>query len=149
MNRVYKTGWAGRMHGKDVDSIPAIMRFYTQELGAELPKSYKARGVLSRRIKEEMEIQSWDFQDLVAAIRFMKQQGERPKGFGAVFYKVSEARNQGLKTDADDDLNEKIGEALAEETDPTWIRRLTMAKGKARVAVYMEWKRHLVTRNSG
>lgn len=145
---VRKAGYASRVIGTEVDSIGELFRYYTQELGAELPKSYAGRAKLKGRVVEEMVLQSWDFQDLVAAIRYMKQQKLRPDSFGLTFHYVGKAREAGLKPSKE---KEKLGllvqRAVAAEDDPTWILRLTSAKGKALEKVYKEWKKHSATKS--
>ena len=84
-----------------------------------------------------MDVQGWTFADLVEAVEWAKRKGIVIRRIDGIFYYVEKA-----KSDGDESIHAKVAQALEEEDDPWWCRRLSLAKGKMLHQVYQEWLAH-------
>lgn len=132
------------LRANDVCSTVTVVWYAAQQIGCGIPVGIKARGILYRRIKDEMEAQHWTWQHLTAGIDYMKSRGIRPRTFDFVFYHVEPAVHEGFMPRPDinslDGLDEAIAHAVYMETDEEWSRRLTAARGSARLKVLRMWE---------
>jgi hypothetical protein len=134
----------GRITPEQVDTNPLVVWYAAQEIGCPIPVGHKKRGVLYRRIKEELEAQRWGYRHLVAAINFMKSRGIKPRTFDYIFYHVEPAIHAGFMprpaVTGDDELKQAVAHAVYLETDEDWTRRLLSARGSALAKVYEMWQ---------
>jgi len=135
----------GLMHPRDVTSTVTIVQYAAQKIGCPIPIGNKSRGMLYKRIKEEMTEQGWDWKHLTAAIDYMKSRGIRPRSFGYVFYHVETAIHEGFMPrpaiSSHEALNDAVSRAVYLETDEEWQRRLLAARGNAKVKIYQLWEK--------
>ena len=139
----FKTGTKERLLPDEVDSVPKFTEYARQELGLSYPVGQGRREAWMKFCKEEMSTQSWSFEDLVNAVRFIKIEGKSCRTLQGIFWYVGEARASLSNSKLEDeilDLQVKVAEALAQEQDEGWRRRLSLARGKALVLVYTEWR---------
>lgn len=115
-----------------------ITKYARQRLGCEIPVGPKYRAVWYNRLKEEMAIQGWSYADLVRSIEYCHSQGIVVRKVAGILYYVDEAKRKGVERD-EGDLHLKVAEALGKETDEKWIRKLSLAQGKALERVYEQW----------
>jgi hypothetical protein len=118
-------------------SVVAFMGFARQQIGVPLPIGVQKRGAIAKNFKREMEAQGWSLDDLVGTVRWLKREGYHPATLWAIFRFVDQARRDSI--DIRGDLQAKVAVALQRESDPVWIRRLSLAQGQALVAVYRNW----------
>jgi hypothetical protein len=89
-----------------------------------------------------MSTQGWQIRDLVTAVQFIKAKRKKCRSLHGILWFVSDAkkwnhyRGEHLPNSS---LHLKVAEAIAQETDDTWARRLTLASGKALEVVYGNW----------
>ena len=126
--------WVSGHDGKSVATPLAFTRFCREQLGVSVPIG-GSRGKWFARLKEEMDVQGWTFEDLVRTVEWIKERGILVKRIDGIFYYVEEARESG-----DADLPAKVARALEAETDTWWVRRLSLARGRMLKQVYEEWK---------
>jgi hypothetical protein len=107
-------------------------------LGCEIPIGGQRRGVWYAQLAEEMDIQGWDWNDLVNAVDYLVETGKTVRTVNGVLFFVDEAKRMRATTSTTD-LQVKVAEALATETDEYWRRRLSLAQGKNLERVYEEW----------
>lgn len=139
---VSSTGHAERLHANDVRNMSNFVMFARQELGVKVPIGGKERGVFAAWMEQEMRLQGWALEDLVAAVVYCKDNPKvRLHHVKGVLYYVDEARSQ-KKDETVQELRVRVAEALNTETDPTWVRRLSLAQGRALELVYDQWMSH-------
>jgi hypothetical protein len=135
----------GLLRASQVDSSIMALRYAAQEIGCPIPIGHKARGALLRRILDEMEVQRWEWTHLTAAIDYMKSRGIRPRSFAYVFYHVEPAVHEGFMPrpaiSSHEGLNDAVARAVYIETDEGWARRLSAARGNAKLKVYRLWEK--------
>ena len=116
------------------------MQYFSQELGGPIPVGIKQRGLLIRRMTDEMAHQMWTFNHLVASIKYMKNRHIKAHSFDYVYWNVGKAVAAGyLGHNRLSVLDEQVAEAIHYESDPSWVRKLSLAKGVAREIVYATW----------
>lgn len=98
------------------------------------------RKVFLGQLKDEMAINGWSFQDLIITVQYIKAQAIRIKEPYGIFFHVNAALAAAGKTE-EYDLVSAVAQALANETDEAWIRRLSLAKGVALERVYEQWRK--------
>jgi hypothetical protein len=136
----YATG--ERLRPELVTNVPTLLRFAQQEIGVDLPVSNGRRQGFMKFCKDEMEVQGWDIQDLVAAVQFIKVKHKPCRTPQGILWYVSDAkkwRDSRAAFEDDQDLHLKVAAALESETDESWARRLSLAQGKALELVYQNW----------
>lgn len=115
-------------------------RFCRAKLGCDVPVGSSRRGVWYQRLEEEMEVQGWTWNDMLAAVDYIQNHRIVIRRVEGVLYYV----NRALKEGADaPDLQFEVAKALQTETNQDWVRRLSLAKGKALERVfyqYRDWK---------
>lgn len=137
----YRTGTDGLLRSAEVNSPTTLLHFYRQELGGELPIGLKQRGLMFKRLSEEMAWQGWDYPELVAAIKFMKNRHVKARSFDMVYHHVRQAVAAGYTGENRiTDLELLQAEALLVEQDEGWVRRLSLAKGEALRLVLDRWQ---------
>ncbi len=129
---------------KDVSNTLELITFAQQRIGTQIPIGVKKRGASIARIKDEMEIQHWTLQHLIAAVEFMKARGIRAHSFDYVFYHVEPAIKAGFMPRPApttwDTLEAAVADAVFIEDDPSWTRKLCLARGVALQTVYEQWR---------
>lgn len=131
---VYSTGYDENDHS----SPAAFSRYARKELGVEVPV-LKGRSLWYRRLTDEMESQGWDWDDLVKTVRYIKANRIQPENIFQVLYHVQKAQKWVEYMD-EYDLHAKVADALAQEEDESWRRRLSLAQGRALEKVYQQWQ---------
>jgi hypothetical protein len=91
------------------------------------------------QLKDEMAVNGWSFGDLIATVRYIKDQGIRVREPYGIFFHVNAALAAHGKQE-EYDLVSAVADALANETDEAWVRRLSLAKGVALERVYEQWR---------
>ena len=134
----YVTG--EKVSASDVKSSSMFTRYLHQELGVDVPVGGSGRGAWYGRLQSEMEAQGWSWADLVGAVQYLKARKSRLGVMDGLFYYVSTSQDRGYGDDPYDDVRSKVSEALHLETDERWIRKLSLAQGKALVEVYRQWE---------
>lgn len=129
---------------QDVSTIMDAILYSQQRIGSPIPIGVKRRSLVVKRISEELEVQRWGVEHLVAAVDFMKSSGIRAKSFDYVLYHVEPAVKSGHlpreQISTWDGLASQVAEAIAVEDDDEWVRRLCSAQGKALLRVYQLWE---------
>ena len=126
--------WVSGYDGKTVTTPLGFTRYCREQLGCSVPVGSKLRGKWYARLKEEMDIQGWTFDDLVRAVAYVKERNILVKRIDGIFYYVEEANSSD-----GEELYANVARALAEEDDPWWSRRLSLARGRRLRQVYEEW----------
>lgn len=131
------------LRANEVSSPREILQYAGQQIGCPKPIGHKKRGMLYKRIKEELQEQRWTYRHLTSAIDFMKKRGIKAKSFDYIFYHVEPAIQAGFMpraaTDNHDALQEAVARAVYLETDEDWTRRLLAARGSSLARVYQMW----------
>ena len=135
----YETG-RDALDPREVTGAQAFTRYAAAMLGCEVPVGGSYRGTWYSKLKEEMEVQGWSWDDLVLTVKYLNRRGITIRKIMGVLYFVQEAQKEGQRKEITD-LHLKVGEAMSVETDETWRRRLSLAKGKSLELVYREWER--------
>lgn len=91
------------------------------------------------QLKREMELHGWSWEDLVAAVEWCRRTGAKVRYPYGVLYYVDQALEAADEGEIQD-LQAKVAKALEAETDPVWVRRLSLAQGKALEKVYENWR---------
>jgi hypothetical protein len=134
----------GRITPESVSTNPLLVWYAAQELGCPIPVGYKKRAVLYRRITDELAAQGWTHKHLIAAIKYMKSRGIKPRSFDYIFYHVDPAIQNGFMprpaVNSDDELKQAVSHAVYLETDEDWTRRLLSARGTSLAKVYELWQ---------
>lgn len=129
---------------KDISNTLELLTYSQQRIGTPIPIGAKSRGVALARIKDEMEVQRWTLHHLVAAIEYMKSRGIKARSFDYVFYHVDPAIKNGFMPRTApttwDTLEAAVADAVFIEDDPSWIRKLCLARGAALQNVYEQWR---------
>lgn len=129
----------------EVATAAQFMDYACQQLGVSKPIGHKARGLMVRRIKEEMAEQRWTWKHLTAAVKYMKTRGIRGKSIDYIFYYVSDAIRDGFMprppASTWEALQERVSVAIYMESDTTWTNRLLAARGQALAQVYAKWEK--------
>lgn len=132
------------LRAKDVTSAPTVLNYAAQQIGCPKPVGNKSRGMLYRRIKDELEAQRWTYRHLTSAVDFMKSRGIRARSFDFVFYHVEPAIKSGFMprpaSNSLEGLKEAVTRAVYVETDEAWTRRLLLARGSDLPKVYRLWE---------
>lgn len=125
---------------REVKDSAGWLRYVQRTLGLGTPVG-RQRIVLQKRIKDEMEAQDWTWGDLTKATRYVKRfkSNETIHSPFFILYFVREAKKWEEETDTFE-LQTKVAAAMTVETDPAWLRRLALAKGKALEKVYQMWE---------
>lgn len=122
----------------DISGPLEFTRVAREKVGCQVPVGGKRRGVWYGRLKEEMEVQGWTWEDLEVTLEYVKRKHIRIKQVEGLLYFVEDARRDRLRQDGD--IHVKVAEALLKEEDPGWRRRLSLARGTALERVYLDWK---------
>lgn len=138
-SRTYAAG-NRKILGQEVDAAVVFTRYAHQELGVPVPVGGSNRGLWFRRLKDEMDWNTWTWEDLVNAVRYVKNRNKRLHTMDGIFYFVGDAKRAGYGSEEIDDLQAKVAEALYQETDEAWIRRLSLAQGTALRLIYQQWQ---------
>lgn len=128
----------GRIDPRQVTTPLAFTRYAAQRLGCEVPVGGKQRGVWYGQLAEEMEANGWEWGDLLRAIDYCVENRIRVRKVFGVLYYVAKAMPP---PSTNEPIHALVARALADETDETWKRRLSLATGKALERVYSEWVR--------
>lgn len=132
------------LRANDVADPWAAILYASQQIGCPRPIGHKRRGLMFRRIHEEMELQRWSWRHLTAAVDYMKHRGIKARSFDYIFYHVDDALKNGFMpravTTTADDLNDAVAQAIHIETDDAWIRKLLLARGSSLRTVYDMWR---------
>lgn len=135
----YETG--ERLTPKLVTNVPSFTRYAQQEIGLSLPLGNGRRQAWSKWCKDELKVQGWSTDDLVVAVRYIKARKKQCRTLHGIFWYVKDAReweahNMEYSLDS---LHLKVAEAIQNEDDEGWARRLSLAQGKALEMVYDNW----------
>lgn len=133
MNFVTSTGYDPRK----VTTIPEFVQYAAKELGCSTPVG-KQRFILYNHIKAEMQAQEWTLNDLIKTVRYCKAFHKEIRSSYGILYHVW-AATKWVEEEDHFDLQMKVAEALQIETDEVWLRRLSLASGKALSRVYDNW----------
>ena len=139
----YETG--ERLRPDMVSTVPAFTRYAQQEIGVDLPLGNGRRQGWLKYCKDEMTSQGWTVQDLVITVQYIKHFNKNCRTPHGILWYVSDARtwsNNSKYLEASEDLHVKVANALAIEKDESWVRRLSLAQGKALQMVYQNWQDH-------
>jgi hypothetical protein len=112
--------------------------YLREQLGLSFPPGGRRKAFLGQ-LKDEMELNGWSYQDLIATVAYVKAQNIRVKEPYGIFFHVNAAISGAAKQE-EYDLVSGVAQALSEETDETWIRRLSLAKGRALEKVFEQWR---------
>lgn len=123
-----------------VTGAQAFTRYARAMLGCKVPVGTTDRGLWYTQLSSEMEAQGWSWADMVKTVQYVNRKGIRIRKVFGVFYFVQEALKEGEQQEITD-LQLKVADAVTSETDEMWVRRLSLAKGKALELVYREWER--------
>lgn len=132
-----------RLKADDIHTIPALTMFAQQEIGVDLPLGNGRRQGWMRWCKTEMAEQGWQVEDLVVSVRYIKQFSKPCRSPQGILWYVKDAREWQARAGAYDnheDLHLKVAMAINNEVDETWVRRLSIASGKALEIVYRQWE---------
>jgi hypothetical protein len=128
----------------DVSNTLELLTYAQQRIGTPIPIGVKKRGAQIARIKDEMEVQRWNLEHLVAAVDYMKSRGIKARSFDYVLYHVEPAIRDGfmprVNTSTFDSLEAAVADAVFIETDDAWTRKLCLARGVALQMVYGQWR---------
>ncbi len=136
----YETG--ERLTPEIITNVPLFTRFAQQEIGVDLPLGNGRRQGWSKYVKDEMKVQDWCIKDLVNAVRYIKVTNKQCRSLYGILWFVKDAKEwqsmcaQHLPNES---LHLKVSEALEQETDDGWARRLSLAEGRALERVYENW----------
>lgn len=134
VTRVY---WTGE-DPNEYRSPAGFTRYAHRLLGVEMPV-YKGRGIWHAKLMEEKEANGWVWDDLAKTVRYLKAHNKHVGSVFGILYYVDKAKAWSEYLD-EYDLQAKVAEAMSEEEDETWRRRLSLAKGKALSRVYEQWR---------
>ena len=137
----YETG--ERLQPHMVKTVPMFTRYAQQEIGVDLPLGNGRRQGWMKFCKEEMTLQGWEIRDLVTAVQYVKHFNKTCRTPQGILWYVRDAKEWAKRVQAivdSDNLHVKVAEALQSEDDEGWVRRLTLAQGKALQAVYQNWE---------
>lgn len=126
--------------GKPTPTAVGFTRYAKDRLGCETPVGLKERAFWFTRLKNEMEAQGWSFEDLIKTVDYLRAEHIRIKVIDGVFWYVDRAKAE-IRIENFADLQVKVARALLVESDPRWVKRLSLAQGKALERVYVEWSR--------
>lgn len=141
MGTYARRGEVSLLREGDVRSIPDYIHWVSQELGVD---------AYSRRYHGGLEhtrqyLEAGDLSDLIATVSYIKRQQLRLKRVDSVPFYVEKARVAGFIRDEDEIaysvLRAQADAAIYSEDEPSWIRRLSLAEGKALRIVFDQWKR--------
>lgn len=118
-------------------SLVGFTRYARARLGCETPVA-GARGKWYGQLKEEMDAQGWSWEEMIITVDYLCERQIKIPYVYWVFYYVQEANAWSREKELTD-LQMKVAEALLTEEDKVWVRRLSLAKGKALERVYREW----------
>lgn len=135
---VSRTYTSGEDRHAPIEGAQAFTRYCRFRLGVEVPVN-SSRGKWYAELSEEMEMQGWTWDDLVTTVDYIADGRHKVRKIRGVLWFVDEARDYVSRQEVDD-LQVKVAEALASETDEHWRRRLSIATGKALHRVYREWR---------
>ncbi len=122
-----------------VDGAQSFTRYARAMLGCEVPVGGKFRGIWYQQLSEEMEVQGWTWDDLTFTVQYLNRRGIVILRVAGILHFVQEALKE-RKVVEDTDLHLKVAEAMSKETDEGWLRRLSLARGKALGLVYNQWR---------
>ena len=122
---------------REYASPEAFCRYAHRLLGVEIPVA-RFRTGWYKRLKEEMQAQGWDWDDMAKAVRYMKAHNIHAKRMDYILYHVQKARTWVEEVDSWE-LQGKVADALKVETDEIWRRRLALARGPALAKIYGQW----------
>jgi hypothetical protein len=120
-------------------------RYAQQEIGVDLPLGNGRRQGWHKYCKEELEAQGWQVQDLVSAVQYIKRFHKECRTPHGILWYVKDARDWAKNTSAmesSENLHAKVAEAIELEDDEGWVRRLSLAQGRALQMVYDNWLTH-------
>lgn len=140
MDYDYKSGTTEMVRPAEINSHQDMYRYFCQQTGVTPAIGQKQRSHLVHRMTEEMTNQMWTYAHLVASIQYIKNRGIKVHSFDYVYWNVGKAVAAGyLGRNRLTVLDEQVAEAIYYESDPAWIRKLSLAKGVARSMVYDRW----------
>lgn len=119
----------------DVTNVTELLAYCRQQLGTYIPVGPGPKKGLVKNIKSEMEYQGWTLDDLLDTVSYCQRNGYHVKDMWMLLKLV----DSHLADTQTIDLQGKVAEALHQESDPVWQRRLSLAKGFALALVYQEW----------
>jgi hypothetical protein len=136
----YETG--ERLRPEMVTNVPLFSRFAQQKIGVDLPLGNGRRQGWFKYCKQEMLQQGWEIQDLVAAVEYIKRFNKPCRTPQGILWYVKDAREWASRVrsaELSENLHVKVAKALETELDDGWIRKLSLAQGKALEMVYQNW----------
>lgn len=125
--------------GSPPDSPISFTQYCREWLGTEIPVG-SDRTKWFGQLKTEMDLHEWSWDDLVKAVAYIKREGLTVRHPYGVLHHVERAR-EALGNRTIVDVQAKVAAALGVETDPDWVRRLSLAQGKALEMVYENWRK--------
>ena len=112
-------------------------RFAAAKLGCETAIGGSRAGWYAQ-LNREMEAQGWSWEDMITTVEYLSWREVRLHKIFGIFFYVAEAKR--WKQDMEvHDLQAKVAEAMSLEQDSSWLRRLSLARGRALERVYREW----------
>lgn len=111
-------------------------RYAKAKLGCEIPD----RSLWFFRLSEKMETKGWTWNDMIATVDFLQSRSVMIEEIVSLLFYVEEAKQWSEMLNVHD-LQGKVAEAMSVERDEQWLRRLSLAHGKALERVYREWKK--------
>lgn len=134
-----KPSWLLFADGSLPDSPLTFTQYCQEKLGTDMPVGAN-RTRWFAQLKQEMELQHWDYEDLVRTVQYIRTEGIAVRYPHGVLHYVKAAKQAVVETSVSD-LHTKVAEALGKETDPVWMRRLSLAQGTALEMVYTNWRK--------
>lgn len=125
--------------GSTPDSPESFTTYCRQRLGVTVPVG-NDRTRWYAQLKSEMEIHNWSWEDVAEAVHYCQRKGIKIRYPYGVLHFVDEALEDRQHQEIDN-LHAKVAEALGKETDEVWVRRLSLAQGKALERVYENWRK--------
>lgn len=144
-------GWADTISVVDVNDPVSFSSYCQQETGIPYPTG-KQMAIVRKAINEFFdEYPQADYSSLCSIVRWAKERRKRYAnpgnlvrgGFRYAWVDGYLPELDPNYDDVDEDLEKRIEEALAVETDQEWRRRLIVSQtNEARNEVYREWMRY-------
>lgn len=137
---VNTTAYPERIMGSDVENIQDLIHYARQQLGCRIPFGKGERAGFGKWMEDEAAAHGWSVDDLVAAVMFCKDRSIRLNHIKGLLYYVDEATGYRAQEEGRN-LALLVSEALNQEQDPAWVRKLSLAQGRSLELVYDQWKR--------
>lgn len=137
---VNTTAYPERIRKADVENIQDLIHYARQQLGCRIPFGKGERAGFGKWLEDEAASNGWDLQDLLAAVSYCKGKHIRLNHVKGLLYYVDEATDYRVQEETRD-ISLLVSQALNQEEDPTWVRRLSLAQGRSLELVYDQWRK--------